>query len=371
MVGSADGRLDRRRRAPAQRSAATRGRGRCSRATSRPSTSTRRPLREELGAFIGTEEGKAWVKQYGLEKDVKGLEHRLVRAGQAPRSATAAHAQPGQIIALSGDFYERWVELATRRLAEVRDPRHDQHRSARASSRTRTRPTRGSPKKPPPDKKRPLPRARKRNTRTSRRQPRAVARDARRGAESRGRETRAERRVTARRRPGRAHDDASSTALFIDAAAGHFLTDAFAAGHLFDKERLMAQISCTCARTAARRRTRRWAATAASCQLRAACARRAQNVHDRHEPRGLRGHRPAAGCAGDVRRRAPARRRRETQRIAALAIYVSRQQVFARGRADPRTRRTCSPSSPTKPASSAPPDGVLLHPCGGGRHAAG
>ena len=129
--------------------------------------------------------------------------------------------------------------------------------------------------------------------------------------------------------PGRAYDDDFEHALFIDAAAGHFLTDAFAAGHLFDKGRLEMEIVQHLQTNRPKPENPemggyygRHGPAGVTPQL------VLKNVHDRMNREGFE----VTNCRGmswktfgdDHLKEAT-----ETQKIAALAIYVSRQQVFA------------------------------------------
>src|SRR5919204_3339550 len=73
----------------------------------------------QLAKWILTPEGKAWVKRYGLEKEVGGLATDWYALGKRQIGHGPRSLSPGEIIALSGDFYESWVDLATAPKEEV------------------------------------------------------------------------------------------------------------------------------------------------------------------------------------------------------------------------------------------------------------
>lgn len=126
-------------------------------------------------------------------------------------------------------------------------------------------------------------------------------------------------------------------ALLLDAAAGHFLTDAFASGHLFNKAEVLAAIGVHLATHPARTRNPYMQAFEDIVGAKDGALEQlvVKNVHDRMNREGFevsnaRGMRWRT--YGDDHLEAS----EETQRIAALAVFLSRQQVFAaRDGADP------------------------------------
>lgn len=132
----------------------------------------------------------------------------------------------------------------------------------------------------------------------------------------------------------KADDAAFNQALFIEAASCHFLTDAFSAGHQFEKDRLMAAVQLDLRRNPLR-------AENPAMQVYLAVADVADGanitnlivkaIHDRMNEEGFEvtnGKGMTWKTAGDGNlAKSP-----ETQRIAALAVFESRQQIFsARG----------------------------------------
>src|SRR4051812_48704223 len=201
----------------------------------------------QLATWILTAEGKAWVKRYGLERDVGGLDVDWYALGKRKIGHGPRTLSPGEIIALSGDFYEGWVDLATAPVAEVNDiltaiqlEREGKLSNANARYEEITKQYR---KDHPEQHYLELAR---------RNSPHFTP-----GNRERWRKMHAEAIALAKKPPqgktkfreadfgdqGAAHDDDFEQALFIDAAAGHFLTDAFASGHLFHKDKLDVAIS--------------------------------------------------------------------------------------------------------------------------------
>jgi hypothetical protein len=280
---------------------------------------------KELGAFIGTDEGRAWVKQYGLEQDVKGLDSDWYAQGKRQIGGASRTLTPGQIIALSGDFYETWEKFAAAPDAEINeilgaigDERQGKLANANARYEEIT-------KKHRSDRHDHYLELARRNTPHftpgNRRQWRKMHVEAlalaKQGTTVYGSD------------PGEAHDKDFEKALFIDAAAGHFLTDAFASGHLFDKDKLETEIVSYLREHPARPSNPEMGgyygimdAAGVTPQL------VLKNIHDRMNREGFevtnrRGM--SWRTFGDIFLAKAA----ETQKIAALAIYVSRQQVFA------------------------------------------
>ena len=118
-------------------------------------------------------------------------------------------------------------------------------------------------------------------------------------------------------------------ALLIDAAAGHFLTDAFAAGHLFPKQRVLASIAVY---LRAHPVTAQNPAMQTYLGVISLAGRMDQlvlkNIHDRMNREGFevandRGMRWRTFGDNSLSLA------QETQRIAALAVFLSRQQIIA------------------------------------------
>ncbi|MDZ7268416.1 MAG: hypothetical protein ONB48_11840 [candidate division KSB1 bacterium] len=118
-------------------------------------------------------------------------------------------------------------------------------------------------------------------------------------------------------------------ALLIDAAAGHFLTDAYAAGHLFDKSEVLAAITLHLRTHPALTRNPEMQIYVGIVALAGKLPQLVlKNIHDRMNREGF-----AVGNARGMRWRtfgdSYLKNAQETQRVAALAVFLSRQQVFA------------------------------------------
>jgi hypothetical protein len=127
---------------------------------------------------------------------------------------------------------------------------------------------------------------------------------------------------------GAAHDDDFEKALFIDAAAGHFLTDAFASGHLFNKDQLEVAITSYLREHAPRPTNPEMGGYYGLMDIAGVTPQLVlKNIHDRLNREGLE----VTNDRGMTWRTYGDQflaRAQDTQRIAALAIYVSRRQVY-------------------------------------------
>lgn len=129
-------------------------------------------------------------------------------------------------------------------------------------------------------------------------------------------------------------DDALQHALLVDAAAGHFLTDAYASGHLFKKNELMAAISLHLAKHALGTQNPEAQLYANIVTFSGNAGQMVlKNIHDRLNREGFEVTN-ARGMKwrtfGDTQlAKAP-----ETRRIASLALFLSRQQVYAAHRGE-------------------------------------
>jgi len=136
---------------------------------------------------------------------------------------------------------------------------------------------------------------------------------------------------------GAAHDDDFEQALFIDAAAGHFLTDAFASGHLFHKDKLDVAISTYLRDNALRPSNPEMGAYYGLVGAAGAMAQLVlKNIHDRLNREGFEVTN-ARGMTWRTFGDQFLAKAEDTQKIAALAVYVSRRQIYeARAGRDPK-----------------------------------
>lgn len=124
-------------------------------------------------------------------------------------------------------------------------------------------------------------------------------------------------------------DEALQHALLVDAAGGHFLTDAYAAGHLFKKNELLAAIRLHLAKHPLKTQNPE-AQTYAGIVSASGNADQLvlKNIHDRLNREGF-DVTNAAGMSWRTYGDAQLAKAPDTQRIAALAVFKSRQQVYA------------------------------------------
>ncbi len=124
-------------------------------------------------------------------------------------------------------------------------------------------------------------------------------------------------------------DEQLQHALLVDAAGGHFLTDAYAAGHLFKKNELLAAIHLHLAKNPLKTENPE-AQTYAGIVTASGNADQLvlKNIHDRLNREGF-DVTNAAGMSWRTYGDAQLAKALDTQRIAALAVFKSRQQVYA------------------------------------------
>jgi hypothetical protein len=268
----------------------------------------------DLAAFVGTAEGAAWVKQYGLGADMAGMSTDPLLAGGRIRVGDRK-LTPGEIISLHGDFYAtpEALEKADPKeideiLAAIERERRGELSGAQANATYQAITLRHR------SRDQSFLELAKRNephfTPGNRKAWRALH----------------ERALEMAR--GATEDPAAfDRALMFDAAAGHFLTDAFSAGHLFDKSKLETAIEQHLRAHPARPQNPEMSMYYGLVQFKGAMGQLVlKNIHDRLNGEGVdvtNGRGMAWRTYGDAQlKKAP-----DTQRIAALAVYVSRHQV--------------------------------------------
>lgn len=285
----------------------------------------------QLAQWIVTPEGRAWVKRYGLDADVAGLATdeyaRGIRKIKFRKGLRAM--SPGEIIALSGDFFETWEDLATAKNEEVGDYLNAialERSGILANANARYQEISKQYRK---DSKQHYLSLAQRNsphfTPGNRKQWRKMHAEALALAKQA-----AQARSDKHADPGGGSEgeDLLEKALFVDAAAGHFLTDAFASGHLFDKDKLAAEITVYLARNPAKAENPEMGTYLAVMDLTKVTPELVvKNVHDRMNREGFEVSNKRGmkwRTFGDQY----LAKSEDTQRIAALAVYLSRKQVL-------------------------------------------
>ena len=290
---------------------------------------------DDLQAFLQTPEGVEWAKQRGL--DAKMLLAQIaadplkkaggkIIAGRRKVGDTGGEAvglTPGEVIALSGDFYKGPNEIASAAsapLAKAGDRNEidrlkeaiDQERKGHLSDANQTYESITKGRYLDLAKLNDEHFAPKNRTAWRALHERALAEAAKAGP----------------------NVDKLNHALLVDAAGGHFLTDSYASGHLFRKNEVLAAIQLHLAAHPLRT-TNPEAQTYAAIVSWSGDAHQLvlKNVHDRMNHEGFEVTN-ARGMKWRTFGDAQLARAPDTQRIAALAIFTSRQQVYAAQRGE-------------------------------------
>jgi hypothetical protein len=281
----------------------------------------------ELSSFVTTAEGQEWVRRYGL--DTSGLAGDELLTGGTIR-AGGRNLTAGDVIALGGDFYASPEALARadpREIDDLRDAMDKERRRELHGSELNAKYQEITLRYRPRSEsylelaKKNAPHFTPGNRREWRRLHEVALEIARRPITS-------DDRINERNR---------NEALLTDAFACHFLTDAFAAGHLFDKTTLEAAIRRHLQNNPARPANPELSAYYGLVSSQGATDLLVlKNIHDRLNAEGFEVTN-AKGMRwrtyGDDR----LARSADTQRIAALAVFMSRRQLSqARAGGDPR-----------------------------------
>ena len=270
----------------------------------------------ELADFVTTGEGEAWVRSYGLASELADLPRDELLTGARTIEAGGRRLTAGDVIALGGDFYASPEALASAdpsEIDELRAAMDAERRGALAGSELNARYQDITLRHRPRSEsylelaKLNEPHFTPGNRREWRRLHEAA--------------------LGIARRPNLTERDFNQ-ALLTDAFACHFLTDAFAAGHLFDKTALEVAIRRHLQREPARPANPELGAYYGLVSLKGATDLLVlKNVHDRLNVEGFDATN-AKGMRWRTYGDARLDRSRHTQRIAALAVYLSRRQLY-------------------------------------------
>ena len=275
----------------------------------------------DLADYLGTTEGAAWVKKYGLTKDVSGLAQDEMLRGKRRIRAGGKELTPGEVIALGGDLYASPEALETAKPKELEElleimaaegsgklhgnEANQKYQEVTLKYRSRDESYLELAKKNDPH----FTPGNRAEWRRLHEQALQLAQDPKQ----------------------------FDRALLWDAFASHFLTDAFAAGHVFDKAKLQTAIELHLSQRPARPANPELGAYYGLVQLKGATGLLVlKNIHDRLNAEGV-DVKNAKGMAWRTYGDAHLKLGKETQRIAALAVYLSRRQVYeARSGAKPK-----------------------------------
>jgi hypothetical protein len=277
----------------------------------------------ELLAFLQTEEGARWARELGLNRDdlVTQMLRDPMQRGARIRLGSRVNAEtgavenveltPGEIIALMGDFYATVEQLANAPTAELRsilDVMQGERAGTVPDAGERFEKITGG---------RYLALAQRNDThfaRLNRDEWRRLHEEAIAEARAAGREQSEER---------------FQRALLIDAAAGHFLTDAYAAGHLFDKSEVLAAITLHLRTHPALTRNPQMQTYVGIVAFAGRLPQLVlKNLHDRMNREGFEVSN-ARGMRWRTFGDSYLEVAHQTQRVAALAVFLSRRHVFA------------------------------------------
>ena len=291
---------------------------------------------QDLLAFLKTEEGKAWAAKRGLDAATLARQIEDDPLKQAGARITAGtrmrngHLQkvgltPGEIIALSGDLYDGPDAIASAAKQNVakgdekKGNEIDQLLGAIGQER------RGE-----------LDDSNK--TYESITQGRyltmAKSNDTHFAPKNRAEWRRLHEQALVEAKTAGTSEGAINHALLTDAAGGHFLTDAYASGHLFEKNELRAAIQLHLAANPLRTSSPEVQGYAAVVSASGnADQLLLKNIHDRLNQEGFDATN-AAGMSWRTFGDAGLSKAPDTQRIASLAVFTSRQQVYAAQRGE-------------------------------------
>jgi hypothetical protein len=270
---------------------------------------------DDLFDFIGTDEGKKWAKQHNIDP---------VRLAQDMASDPFLHGKrikvrndlsltPGQIISLMGDFYATWQDLKVASKSEIEqilgvmekerigtisnaNSEYEKITKGRYTKLARNNISHFAPKN------------------------KDAWKDLHMQAIEKARRSRGKNIQDA--------DDSYQDALLMDAAGGHFLTDAFASGHLMDSTKVQAEIQRYLLANPIPTDNPEMQNIVTGIQsVGLGVPLALKNIHDRMNVEGFE-VKNAKGMLwrtyGDNRLKNAV----ETQHIAAYAIFVSRQQII-------------------------------------------
>lgn len=284
---------------------------------------------DQLQDFVQTEEGKKWAKDHGIDpvKLVAQIEaDPLKKAGGKITAGTRTvgtkgkkdvKLTPGEITALSGDFYKKPDDIAN--AASEPLTKEGDHNELDKLLQAIEEERKG---------KLPDPNTAYNQITHGRYLDLARSNDTHFAPLNRVEWRRLHMQAIAEAAAGK-DDSALQHALLVDASGGHFLTDSYASGHLFDKGKIVAAITLHLQAQPLRTENPEAQGYAAAVTFSGDAPQLVlKGIHDRMNNEGF-DVTNAAGMKwrtfGDTQlAKAP-----DTSRIAALALFKSRQQIYA------------------------------------------
>lgn len=304
----------------------------------------------ELQDFLGTEDGKKWAKEHGLDavKLVKQIEaDPLKKAGGkiaagrrtvGTKGTKDVKLTPGEITALSGDFYKGPEDIAgaaSQSLEKEGDKNEldklleaiDQERKGKLSDANKTY----------------------QEITKGRYLELAKSNDAHFAPLNRVEWRRLHMQAIAEATAAK-DDKALQHALLVDASGGHFLTDSYASGHLFDKGKLVAAIRNHLQANPLRTENPEAQMYAGIVTLSGNADQLVlKGIHDRMNHEGFEISN-AAGMKWRTFGDAQLSKAPDSSRIGSLALFKSRQQIYEAqkgGKPDPKEVEALMPDDAT------------------------
>jgi hypothetical protein len=267
---------------------------------------------EELFDYVQTEEGKKWAKERGIDaaRLVREIEQDPVRRNKAIKVRPGLELTPGEIISLMGDFYATWQDLQgapkeeiAKILAVMRNERGST--SGVDANAAYENITKG------------------RYTKLARVNTKHFA--------PKNKDAWQDLHVQAMAKAKRAGTDKDDRlieeAYLMDAAGGHFLTDAFASGHLFDSAKVEVVIQRHLKDNPIRDENPEMQSVTAGLGMAGILPSLVlKNIHDRMNTEGF-DVTNAKGMKWKTYGDNHLKNAEETRKIAAYAVFVSRQQI--------------------------------------------
>ncbi len=269
---------------------------------------------DQLFDFIQTEEGKKWAAERKIDvvKLVRQIADDPVHRDKKIKVRADLQLTPGQIISLMGDFYATWQDLKgapkseiDQILAVMDKERLGTAKNANAEYETITK---------------------GRYTQLARKNTPHFAPKNKEAWKELHVQAIQKAKLSKQENPT-GNDDLYQEALGMDAAGGHFLTDAFSSGHLMDSTKVQAAIQSHLLANPIRTENPEMQTVVAGVQAAGLAVPLAlKNIHDRMNAEGF-DVTNAQGMKWRTYGDNHLKNAVETQRVAAYAVFVSRQQI--------------------------------------------
>ncbi len=269
---------------------------------------------DELFDFIQTKEGKKWAAQRKIDvlTLVRQMSQDPVRRDKTIKVRPDLQLTPGQINSLMGDFYETWQALKNASKSEI-------DKILAVMNRERLGMAKDANKEFETITNGRYSELARKNTKHFAPKNKAAWKKLHLQAMDKA-------KLSGQKNPT-GNDDMYQEALGMDAAAGHFLTDAFASGHLIDSTKVQAAIQLYLLSNPIKTDNPEMQSVVVGVKAAGLAVPLAlKNIHDRMNAEGFwvinaRGMKWKTYGDNHLKNSV------ETQRMGALAVFVSRQQI--------------------------------------------